>query len=255
MTGSWRRHHETSALVRTTRECGATPSPPVLDREPAGITRPVDHRAGDERPYDGSGRLQCRFADVAGAPFDADPRRGESRRGSPIRIVNAGGVAYNRAKAHPDAAPRANAHPYAVADAQPGFVADAETYLASDTHAHRHSNAHAHPNADPDPDTNSDAHSHANAHPDTYPCADANPDTNTHAYSDTHAYAYPGARRGYRDRRGQPDRSANFRGDRLIGKPQDDDNRERSVYLPDCGPWHLHADGQRHALHDKHPNG
>src|SRR5207249_6145352 len=114
MTGSWRRHHEPSALVRTTRGCGASPSSPILGGEPAGITRAVDRRARDQRPHDGSGRLQRGFADVTGAPFDADPRRGESRRGNAIPIVNAGGVTYYRAEAHPNTAPRAISHPHPV---------------------------------------------------------------------------------------------------------------------------------------------
>src|SRR6266480_3642954 len=55
LTGSWRRHHERSALVRTTRECDPTPSPPFVDGEPVGITRAVDRRNWDERPYHGLG--------------------------------------------------------------------------------------------------------------------------------------------------------------------------------------------------------
>src|SRR5438067_5394613 len=138
MTGSWRRHHEPSALVCTTRGCGPSPSSPFLGSEPAGITRAVDRRARDQRPHDGPGRLQRGFADVAGAPFDADPRRGESRCGNPIRIVNAGGVAYYRAEAHPDAARCADAHSYGVSEAHPYAVADAETYIAPDTHDDGH---------------------------------------------------------------------------------------------------------------------
>src|SRR6266550_3813634 len=111
LTGSWRRHHETGALVGTTRECGPTPSPPFVGGEPVGITRAVDRRARDERPYHRSGRLQRRFADVAGAPFDADPRRGERRRRDPVGIVYAGSVACDRVEAHPNAAPLANARP------------------------------------------------------------------------------------------------------------------------------------------------
>src|SRR6266550_5624211 len=111
LTGSWRRHHETGALVGTTRKCGPTPSPPFVGGEPVGITRAVDRRARDERPHHGSGRLQRRFADVAGAPFDADTRRGESRRRTRVRIVNASGLAYYRAEADVNAAAGANAHP------------------------------------------------------------------------------------------------------------------------------------------------
>src|SRR6266571_3290511 len=145
MTGSWRRHHERSALVRTTRECGPTPSPPFLDGEPAGITRAVDRRARDERPHHGSGRLQRRFADVAGAPFDADPRRGESRRRNHVCIVNASGLAYYRADA----------------DAKPYARADAKSYADADTHPDTDSDTHAHTDAATHPDTDSDTHAHA----------------------------------------------------------------------------------------------
>ena len=148
----------------------------------------MDRRARDERPHDGFGRLQRRFADVAGAPFDADPRRGESRRGNAIRIVNAAGVAYYRAEAHPNAAPRANAHSYGVSEADPHAVADAYTYIAPDSHADGH----------PDPYPNGCADAHANGHPDADPDADAYPDSNADAYPDTNTNtsAHPRTRRG-----------------------------------------------------------
>src|SRR5207245_3022096 len=113
--------------------------------EPVGLTRAVDRRTWDERPHHGSGRLQRRFADVAGAPFDADPRRGESRRRNPVGIGNAVGVADYRTEAHSNAAPCANAHslidPEADAYPHPYVVADADPDLASD----------AGPNGHPDP--------------------------------------------------------------------------------------------------------
>src|SRR3989441_12398490 len=122
MRWSWRKPHETSALVRPPRERGATPSPPSLDGEPAGIARALDRCTRDERPHDGSGRLHRRFADVARAPFDADPRRGESRRGNPIRLVNAAVVAYDGAEAHTNPAPGANGHPEVVPDPAPALA-------------------------------------------------------------------------------------------------------------------------------------
>src|SRR6266566_3894724 len=171
-------HHETGALVGTTRKCGP---PPFVGGEPVGITRAVDRRARDERPHDGSGRLQRRLADVVGAPFDADPRRGASRRGNPVRIVNASGLACYRAEAHANVAAGANAQPlidpdadaYAYAYPQPYVIADADPDLASD----------ADPNGHPDPHADADPIAHADA--DTHP----------------HANAYPRTRRGHRDRR------------------------------------------------------
>src|SRR6266566_981422 len=176
-------HHETGALVGTTRKCGP---PPFVGGEPVGITRAVDRRARDERPHDGSGRLQRRLADVVGAPFDADPRRGASRRGNPVRIVNASGLACYRAEAHANVAAGANAQPLidadadADADAYPQPYADADTHpdTDSDTHAHSHADA----DADTHPDTDSDTHAHADAH--THP----------------HHHAYPRTPRGHRDR-------------------------------------------------------
>src|SRR5438552_10551298 len=131
MTGSWRRHHETRALVGTTRECGSTPSPPFVDGEPVGITRAVDRRARDERPHHGSGRLQRRFADVAGAPFNADTRRGESRRRNHVCIVSSGGHDNDCAEANSDADPGPDAQPLIDPDADADAYPD--PYAAPDT--------------------------------------------------------------------------------------------------------------------------
>src|SRR2546430_14027556 len=110
MRGSWRRRHETTAVIRTTLERAPTPSSAFLDGEPAGITLAVDRRPRNKRPRAGPWRLQRRSVYLAGASLDAGPRRGESRRGNPVGIFNAVGVADYRAEAHSNAAPRANAH-------------------------------------------------------------------------------------------------------------------------------------------------
>src|SRR6266550_4531870 len=107
----WRRRHETTAVVRTTLERDPSPSSAFLDGEPTRITLAVDRRPRYERSRAGPWRLQRRSVYLASAPFDADPRRGQSRRWNATRIVNADGVAYYRAQAHPNAASRANAHP------------------------------------------------------------------------------------------------------------------------------------------------
>ena len=184
MRGSWRRRHETTAVIRTTLERAPTPSSAFLDGEPAGITLAVDRRPRDKRPRTGPWRLHRRSLYVAGAPFDADPRRSESRRRNPVGIVDAVGVADYRAEAHSNAAPRANAHSYGVSEADPHAVADAYTYIAPDSHADGH----------PDPYPNGCADAHANGHPHAYPY----PDSNADAYPDTNTNtsAHPRTRRG-----------------------------------------------------------
>src|SRR5438105_3717187 len=111
MRGSWRRRHETTAVIRTTLERGPTPPSAFLDGEPGGITLAVDRRPRNKRPRTGPWRLHRRSLYVAGAPLDAGPRRSESRRGKPGDIVDAVGVADYRAEAHSNAAIRANAYP------------------------------------------------------------------------------------------------------------------------------------------------
>src|SRR5437879_6344529 len=76
------------------------------------------------------------------------------------------------------------------------------------------------------------------------------------ANPDTDAYAYPGARRGHRDCRGQPDRHSNFRCDRHIGRSHHDDEWKRRVYFPGGEPRNLHDDRRRRPpLYDKHAVG
>src|SRR5437868_4369769 len=241
MRGSWRRRHETTALVRTTLERGPTPSSAFLDGEPAGITLAVDRRPRDKRPRTGPWRLHRRSLYVAGAPFDADPRRSESRRRNPVGIVDAVGVADYRAEAHSNAAPRANAHSLidpeadASADAHPHVAADAHPDLASDAEPNGNSDPHANGHPDTHPDGHRNLHTHAHPDSDTDTHADADPDTDAHAYADaetdTHAYpdtdadadAYACTRPGHRDCRGQPDRPTDSRRDRHIRKPHRDD--------------------------------
>src|SRR3982074_828973 len=124
MRWSWRKLHETVALGGATRKCSAAAASPVLDGKPDRLTRAVDRRPGDQRPYPGPGRLQRRPVDGAGAPLEAHRRRGEGGCGNPID-GNPGAFgpldidADHRAEAHP------NADPFVVADAYPDVAADA----------------------------------------------------------------------------------------------------------------------------------
>jgi hypothetical protein len=251
MRGSWRRHHETTAVIRTTLERGPTPSSAFLDGEPAGITLAVDRRPRDERPRAGPWRLQRRSVYLAGASLDAGPRRGESRRGHPVGIVDAVGVADYRAEAHSNAAPRANAHslidpkadastdahPHVATDAHPDLASDAEPNGDSDPHANGHPDPHtdAQPDADPHTDADTNTHAEANTHTDTDTHADtnANPDPDPDPNPDANPDANPGPGGGHRNRRGQPDWSTDFRCDRHIGRSHHDDEWKRRVYLPD----------------------
>src|SRR3981081_892747 len=103
---SWRKRHETIAVVRTTLERDPAPSSAFLDGEPARITLAVGRRPRDERPRVGPWRLQRRSLYLAGTSLDAGPRRGESRRRHPGGIVNRHRPPDHCAEARPNPDPR-----------------------------------------------------------------------------------------------------------------------------------------------------